>query len=205
MSFDDLNSLWQSPENQPSPSTVDSIRMKFIQTLRERRRRVALFLGFVVAGLLVPTLLLLFSLLRPASGVGKSIDIMREWGVLCLLALPWLGAGVFIRQFLRHRNTYRHPDHSIRDCLRALLDENRLARFRYLGAATLNGAMVLLMPVIVQQLRATGKAGDEIIVPAFVLLPSLLVILFVSLGIHYRRRLLPEKRSLETLLASYAE
>jgi hypothetical protein len=31
--------------------------------------------------------------------------------------------------------------------------------------------MLLLMPVIVRQLQASGKAGDEIVVPAFVVLP----------------------------------
>ena len=204
MSFDDLQSLWQTPENQPSAATRESMRTHFLVTLRARRRRVALFLGLVVAGLLVPTTLLLASLLRPASGVGKDIDVVREWSVFLLLALPWIGAGIFVRQFLRHRQRHPHPDQSIRDCLRALLDENRLARLRYLGAAVLNGLMLLLMPVIVRQLQASGKAGDEIVVPAFVVLPGLLLVIFVSLGLHYRRRLLPEKRSLESLLAAYA-
>jgi hypothetical protein len=205
MSFDDLQSLWQTPENQPSAASRESMRTHFLTTLRARQRRVVLFLGFVVAGLLVPTTLLLASLLRPASGAGKDIDAVREWSVFLLLALPWIGAGIFVRQFLRHRQLHPHPDQSIHDCLRALLDENRLARLRYLGAAALNGAMLLLMPVIVRQLQASGKAGNEIVVPAFVVLPGLLLVIFVSLGVHYRRRLLPEKRSLETLLAAYAE
>ena len=87
--------------------------------------------------------------------------------------------------------------------MRALLDENRLSRTRLKLIAALNGVMLLVMPFIVVQLRAAGKAGDEILMPAFVLFPALMVFVFVVLLLRYRRTLLPQKRELETLLESY--
>jgi hypothetical protein len=55
----------------------------------------------------------------------------------------------------------------------------------------------------VYQLRAVGKAGNEILVPAFVILPAFVVLEVCAFVIYYRRRLRPRKRELETLLTSY--
>jgi hypothetical protein len=65
--------------------------------------------------------------------------------------------------------------------------------------------MLLMMPLIVYQLRTVGKAGDEIVVPAFVMLPVLIVCIHGGLWWHRRRVLLPRKRELEALLTTYAE
>ena len=79
----------------------------------------------------------------------------------------------------------------------------RLARFRTRLIAALNGVMLLVIPLVVFQLRAVGKAGDEILVPAFVLFPTLMVAVLGGMVFHYRRKLLPEKAELEALLRSY--
>jgi hypothetical protein len=67
----------------------------------------------------------------------------------------------------------------------------------------LHGLVLLVLPVVVLQLRAAGKAGDEILVPALVLWPLLAAGIGGALLYYHRRRLLPRKRQLEALLAAY--
>ena len=76
---------------------------------------------------------------------------------------------------------------------------------RYKWVGRLNAGMLLLMPLLVYQLRAAGKAGDEILVPAFVLLPVLLLGIFLAMRWHQRRVLLPRRREMEALLSTYDE
>ena len=57
--------------------------------------------------------------------------------------------------------------------------------------------------IIVHQLRAVGKAGDEILVPAFVIWPAYVALMAAWFGWYYFRRLLPRKRELEELMQAY--
>jgi hypothetical protein len=68
----------------------------------------------------------------------------------------------------------------------------------------LAGSIPLLL-VVVQQLRAVGKAGDEILLPAFVIWPAYVALMVAWFGWYYFRRLLPAKRQLEELARSYEE
>lgn len=120
---------------------------------------------------------------------------------LCLL--PLVALGIFWRNHLWHRSSHADPGRSISASLRALLDENRLARSRVKVVSSLYGLMLVLLPLIVFQLRAVGKAGDEILVPAFVLFPALVIGLFIGITRYDRRRLQPRQRELEALLRSY--
>ena len=204
MNFDDIQKTWQSPHNRPSTAQLEKDKMNFLTDLRKRNRGAVLFMLWILGVLLFLTgkILLHFVWPDPAKVV---IDLSREWAVIPLLALPWLCLLVFFKKYRRHRAA--HPDYarSISASLRALLDENRLARERQKWVALLSGVMLLLMPLIVHQLRAVGKAGDEILVPAFVLLPALMLCIFLGMLWHQRRVLLPRKRELEQLLASYGD
>ena len=51
--------------------------------------------------------------------------------------------------------------------------------------------------------RAALDPGDEIVVPAFVIFPLLLLGIFLASTHRYRTKLLPRQRELENLLASY--
>ncbi len=133
-----------------------------------------------------------------------TINLRREWGSVLLMALPWAALVLFYRSHRRHCRS--HPDYqsSIPAALRALLDQNRMAQTRQKWVAGLWLLMMLLMPVIVYQLRATGKAGDEILLPALVLLPLLMLVIFLGMFWYHRRHLRPGQHRLESLLASYA-
>jgi hypothetical protein len=112
---------------------------------------------------------------------------------------------VFFRKYRRYRSANVNAEGSISASIRALLDENRLERERQKWAGLLAGAALLLMPLIVYQLRAVGKAGDEILVPAFVMFPALMICIHGSLWWYRHRVLNPRRRELESLLAAYVE
>jgi len=204
MNFDDIQKTWQSPHNRPSAAQLEKDKMKFLTDLRKRNRGAVFFMLWILGVLLVITGSAFLHLLWPDSAK-DAIDLTREWSIVPLLALPWFCLLVFFEKYRRYRAAHPNYEHSISASVRALLDENRLARDRQKWAAALSGVMLLLMPLIVHQLRAVGKAGDEILVPAFVLLPALMLCIFLGMLWQQRRVLLPRKRELEALLATYRE
>lgn len=201
MNFADIENAWRSPHNRPSPAELKHQHMKLITDLRRRRRGFVLHLSLVLTFLIVVTGLILRHLI--VADPANQIDVAREWGAFLLLALPWIAAFAFVRQYWRHFAGHADYDRSIRAGVSALLDENRLSRTRVKVVALLHGLVLLILPVIVLQLRAAGKAGDEILVPAFVLWPLLAAGIGGALLYYYRRRLLPRKRELEVLLGAY--
>jgi hypothetical protein len=202
MNFADIENTWRLPHNQPSPAELKHHHMQLITDLRRRRRGFALHVGLVLTFLTVVTALILRQMIAPGPASSR-IDLAREWGAFVLLALPWIAALVFVRQYRRHFAGHAGCNRSIRASVIALLDENRLARTRVKIVLLLHGLVLLVLPVVVLQLRAAGKAGDEILVPALVLWPLLAAGIGGALLYYHRRRLLPRKRQLEALLAAY--
>lgn len=202
MNFADIESMWRSPHNRPSPAQLEEQKMHFVTDLKKRHRGIVVFLALVGTALLAITGQLVVHALR-AQPAGKAVDFSREWAVIPLFVLPWLGWWVMARQYRRHRMA--HPDYtvSIGASVRALLDENRLERSRYKLVATLQLATLAMLPLVVHQLRAAGKAGDEILLPAFAIVPLIVAGIFIASTWRYRTKLLPRQRELEALLASY--
>jgi len=140
----------------------------------------------------------------PRAG-GPTIDPGRDWASLVFLALPWIGFIVLTRQMLRHERGHRQAEATIGDTVRGLLEENATARAGLRVTAGLLGATVLLLPVVVWRLRATGKAGDEILWPALLGWPLLAGALLAALWWQVRHRLLPRRRHLEALRQELGE
>jgi len=204
MNFDDIQRAWHSSHNRPSAAQLESEKMKFLTDLRQRNRGAVLFMLWILAVLTFLTGKVMLHLIWPDPSK-DAIDLSREWSVIPLFALPWLCLWVFFRKYRRYRVENAREELSIRATVRALLDENRLACERQKWVARLSLVMLLLMPLIVYQLRAVGKAGDEVLVPAFVMLPALLLCIFLAMSWHRRRTLVPRKLQLEALLATYSE
>lgn len=203
MNFADIENTWRSPQNDPSPAQIEKDKMKFTTDLNRRRRGFVLFICLVLGVLTLVTapFAIHFSKLAPGA---SEIDITREWGSFLLMALPW-GAAIFLLvAYRRHRARHGIGAASVPETLLALIDENRLSRNRIKLVATLHAVVLLVLPVVAMQLRATGKAGDEIIVPVFVLWPLIAGAILLGMVWHYRRTLLPRKRELENLLSGYA-
>lgn len=204
MNFDDIQQTWRSPHNQPSPARIETDKMKFITDLRRRRRGNAIFLSLVFALLAFMTGKVVLPALWPDPALDP-VNLTREWGIIPFFALPWIGWLIMLRLDRKHRGLHPNCDRSINTSVAALLDENRMERTRIkvIGALLIISALVL--PVIVFQLRAVGKAGDEILVPAFVIWPAYVLIVLLWAASYYRRKLLPRKSGLEALLQEYRE
>lgn len=95
------------------------------------------------------------------------------------------------------------PAPTLADSVRALLAENRIGRARLKIVAGLHGTILLVLPLVVYQLRVAGKAGDEILLPAFVGWPLIAAGILLGLWWHDRRKLQPRQHELDELLKSY--
>ena len=204
MSFDDIQKAWQSLHNRPDMAQLEKDKMKFVADLRRRRRGNLLFLGLVLSLLVLITGKLAMHVLWPDPAL-KSVDVRREWAVIPFFALPWVGWLIMVhlhwKQYVRHP----HYDRSIGASVTALLDENRAERTRYKFIGCLLIASVAALPLIVYQLRSVGKVGDEIMIPALVIYPLYVAGVLIWARVYYLRKLLPRKRELEALQASYSE
>lgn len=197
MNSADLERAWRSPRNSADPAALAKAGDRFFADLERRRRARRLFLALVLGALTL--LSVRVALATWPRGGASAIQPARDWAALLFLALPWTGFALLARQMRRHERRHRQAGATIRDTVRALLDENATARAGLRVTAGLLGATLLLLPVVVGQLRATGKAGDEIIWPAFVGWPLLAGAILTALWWQDRQRLLPRRRHLEAL------
>lgn len=204
MNFAEIQKTWSSAGNRPSPTEVEKLKMNLITELKRRRRSSFMLLAITFVPLAFLTGKLVAHLVWPDPAL-DAVDLRREWGVLPFFALPWIGWAWMLRLHLGHRARHGAFDRSINASVRALLDENRTEMKRYKVVSALLAASVIVLPLIVFQLRAVGKAGDEILLPAFVLYPAYVLGVLIWFGVNYRRKLRPRGVELEKLLRSYDE
>jgi len=197
MNSADLECAWRSPRNSGDPKALAAAHDRLFADLHRRRRARRLCLALVLGAL---TLLSGRVVLAawPRGGT-STIHPARDWASLLFLALPWTGFALLARQMRRHERGHQQPGETVGDTVRALLDENATARAGLRVTAGLLGATLLLLPFVVGQLRATGKAGDEILWPAFVGWPLLAGAILAALWWQDRYRLLPRRHQLEAL------
>lgn len=176
--------------------------MHFVALLKKRRRAALGLLALTAMPLAYLTLKVASQLLRPGGGLDH-VDFGREWAIVPFFFLPWIGWLVMLRLYRRHRIRHGNYGDSVQASVQALLDENRTEQARHKWVAGLLIASLALLPVIVAQLRAVGKAGDEILVPAYAIYPAYVLGMVVWMGFNLRRKLLPRQRELEALVKSY--
>lgn len=203
MNSADLERAWRSPRNSADPAALARAGDQLFADLKKRRRARRLFLALVLGALTL--LSVRVALAAWPHGGRRAIDPARDWAALAFLALPWTGFALLARQVWRHERRHRRAGEAIGDTVRGLLDENATARAGLRVTAGLLGATVLLLPVVVWRLRATGKAGDEILWPAFLGWPLLAGAVLAALWWQDRHRLLPRRRHLEALRQELGE
>lgn len=204
MNFDELEHVWRSPQNAPDAAALAAAQQRFHRDLRRRRAGWKLFLAVVFLALTFLTLRFAWYVVSPGPGQ-PAFDLRREWGAVLFLVGPWFGVLFLLRGMARHEREHGLPGSTLRAGVQALLDENRLSRTRVKTAAWLHIVALALLPLVVWQLRASGKAGDEILLPAFVAWPLAVACLGVGLVWHDRTKLRPRQRQLEALLRDYEQ
>jgi hypothetical protein len=204
MNFAEIQNAWQSPHNQPSAAEREKERMNFITDLRRRHRANRIFLSLVLVPLVYFTAKVGLHLFWPDPELDK-VDLRREWAIIPFFALPWIGWFAMLRLHRQHRSRSANYERSISASVAALLDENRTERMRYKFISALLITSAIVLPLIVWQLRAVGKAGDEILVPALVIYPAYVLIMLAWFAYTFRKKLDPRKQELESLLKAYNE
>src|SRR5690606_6721835 len=102
MSFADIEELWRSRHNRSSPDDIERHRERFVADLRRRHRGFVAFATIVGAVLGVVTIRLLAHLIAPAAG-DDPVELAREWSIVALLLLPWIGWVWLLNNYRRHR------------------------------------------------------------------------------------------------------
>lgn len=202
MNFAEIENVWRSPRNRPTPAETEKQKMEFITELRRRRRSTAGLLTITALPLAFITGKLLVHLISPRVGL-DALDLSREWGVLPFFALPWAAWLMLLRQHLRDGRKHRDYSKSVSASVSALLTETRARRRLNVVVAALLVLSALTLPLIVHQLRAVGKAGDEILLPAYGIYPAYVIAMVTWLVWHDRRKLKPRHDELQALLMSY--
>lgn len=196
MSYDDIQNLWQSPGNRPSPAEQERERARLVDTLRRQHRAFRRRLGLAVGWLAVSLVILAGQVLS-----GRPFSVAREWAVLPLMVLPWVAAVLFIRRQLRHQRAHAGFEDSVSRTVRALLDANHAAQQRARIMQILLALSAPIMAACIWQLQAVGKTRPQEAASLATVMAVLIAGSFAGTWWH-ARRLRPEERRLAGLLAA---
>jgi hypothetical protein len=199
MTFEELVPVWHSSRNTPDPAQVERYKAGIARHLEKEYRGFLVHVGAAVS----LTIFLAGGFVQYVRS-GGAFDFQLEWASLVFLLLPVGVAAWFVRGFLAHRRQHARYQLSMLEGLRALLDENRLARARLrVSMVVVTGAMALL-PVVTHQLQLVGKQRPH---EAASMLLVFTVAYVVSMGVQAwkYRRLAPERARLEELIRSYRD
>lgn len=199
MDFERLERAWNGPANTPSEAASAYVVDGMMQTLRRRR-------GIMRRVYLVGVLLTLWTVAIAYDAVVDPFpfDIRREWAVLVLAAVPWIGFAFLWRERRRHFLAHPDPYRSVAATLRALLDENRSAqrgcRFAWALAPVATAALGLSLMQLVQ----VGKMSLQNVIQGSTGVAVIMAIIGGWAAWRQFRVLKPENARLQRLLAEYA-
>lgn len=202
MNFDDIQKTWHSPLNRPDRAELEKLKMNMIADLRKRRRSHLGLLLITLIPLLFVSLKIGHHLVAPDPSLDP-VSLSREWAIVPMFVLPWVGWLIMARLQQTHHRKHADYDRSLQASVAALLDDNRVERLRYRIVTALLIISVPALALVVYQLRSVGKAGDEILIPALVIYPLYILGVVLGCSYYYRRRMLPRKHELESLMAQY--
>lgn len=195
MSYDDMKTLWKSPHNRPSSEETEKQREAFVASLRRQHRAFYLRIGLAMTLMLVPLAGLAKHLIE-----GGAFALRQEWAALVLLALPLIGATLFIRRQVRHHREHRDYARSVKQTVRAALDANQAAQQRAKILQTLLALCVPAMALCIWQLQSVGKTRPHEALSMTIFMT--LVVVGSWIGISWSsRKLRPEEKRLAALLA----
>ncbi len=204
MNFADIENAWRSPDHRPDSDQLNARRGALLAELRRRRRRQTIFLGTTLALLILLTGAFAWRALG-ISSPPPPFAFEQEWGILPFFALPWIGWFLLLRLNRRHAAGQDLDHRPISASIEAALAENHAERLRHGFIAGLLVVSAAVLPFVVSQLQAVGKAGPELELPAYIIYPAYVAAVVAALIVRHRRTLKPRQRTLETLLATYRD
>ncbi len=197
MNLDDLQKIWNSSGNQPSPADCARMTDRFARTLLRKRRFQAAWLGWTF-----------FSLISITGFVGwlilgtDKVDLKMEWGVVTLLAVPWAFAFHFLRQHLGAGTPSHQGDAAIVDALRTAREAIRTERRNLKLIGILYLIIVPWLALTIFQLHAAEKMTSSELLSLSIVMAGVLVL--SAVGIFLKgRHLLPQQEQLDSVLAQF--
>lgn len=201
MDFERLERAWRSPANSPADAAVAYLTEETMQTLKARRRQFHTLTAIAGIALLLWTGRIVWAWFTEPF----PFDLQQEWGAVAMLVLPWIALFVARAGFARHLAAYPDPDASMPDALRALIDENRLARRRVVFMVVMMALGIGALAVALGQLVEVGKMTPENVRDGAILFGAVFAVVWGWIAVNYFTRLKPEGERLRRLLAEYAE
>lgn len=198
MTFDDLAPAWNSASNAPDPAQLDRYKASVVRRLEGDHRDFLWHVGLATGS----TLFLAGGFVQYVRS-GGAFDFATEWASIVFLLLPIGVAVAFLRGFIQHRRRHPRYDLSIVAALRALLDENRLARLRLRVSMGVLTVAMALTPLMTHQLQFVGKQRPHEAASMLAIFAAAYAVAMVVMLWKYRRRLLPENARLQELFRSY--
>jgi hypothetical protein len=198
MTFDDLAPAWNSASNAPDPVQLDRYKSSIVKRLNDEHRDFVWHVGMAA----VMTIFLAGGFVQYLRS-GGAFDFRNEWASIVFLLLPIGVAAIFVRGFITHRRRHPRYDLSIAAALRAMLDENRLARLRLRVSMSVLTVAMALVPVVTHQLQLVGKQRPH---EAASMLAVFGLAYVAAMGWQvwrYRWKLVPENARLRVLLGGY--
>lgn len=194
MDFEQLERAWRSGANTPAEAAEAYLKETLMHTLNIRRRARLLHIAVPAVALTAFTALVVRAMLDGTADLG------REWGVLALLATPWLALAAIV---LRRRDDGTDGGSPMRETLQGLLADNRAARLRCRILAVALLAFLVPLALSIRQLLAVGKIDGAAAWQMSLLFAAALGASAAFNAVRYFTVLKPEGRRLERLLEDY--
>ena len=151
MNFDELQTVWNSPANQPNDRAVEILKNQFLVRMQRQRRFQVIWLAWTFLALTALTLFAGWQVFLAAK-----VNLRHEWALLPVLGVPWAFAIHFLKRFLAQAGFTIQGDVPIVAAFRAALAENLAARHRLRAVAVL---YVILIPVLALAMWQLSEAG----------------------------------------------
>jgi hypothetical protein len=193
MNFEDIQKAWVSPDNQPSENETMKLKQELINRVRRRRRFNIIWLVQTSVMLVAATIIAIIAL------QSNRTSIVAEWSAILMLVVSWT-CFLLIAWKRFHRKPAATMDQPIADAVRVALHDNRVARVVNTVCAWLLVLTVMVLPIVMFQLHAAGKASSRELLSMGIAFGGVLSLFGTWLAWNGIRRLGPEQRHLEALL-----
>jgi hypothetical protein len=199
MNFDEMQSLWNSPGNRPPTTVQQQLADKFTRQMIRRRRFEAAWLINTFIWLTVITVLAVWNVIE------KKVALGQEWALIPLLLVPWAFAIHFLRGYLKPAGPIARGEVTVAESFRTALSSNRTEQSHLKLVGVLFTIMIPVLALSMWQLRATHKVLAHELNPMATFFGGVLLVSGTGVAVRYFRRVLPQQRQLNSLLAELNE